>query len=579
MVNKARASAFGAGSVSVSKFSPTVPIDTPKVSSIAYVGDDTATNTAGGDTITVNGSSFKSGCFVYVDRSQASVVSFISSTQITFVAPAKSAGTYTLYVYNPDGGTAIYLPGISYSGTPTWINAAGSIGTAYETVELSSNVSVLSATSNSTVKYRLYSGSLPTNASLNTNTGVISGVTNSVAGITTYTFVIEAYDLENQGTLRTFSITLNPDIVIWNSPSNEASYSTNISVPFSLSLSASSITGDRNITYTSSTLPAGLSITGNTISGNASVLGNTTSYITATSATTSKSSVRTLLFSVVPNIISSVEYLVVAGGAGGGDGSFYYTAGGGGAGGLLAGTLPVSEGTTYAITIGGGGPRATNGSNSTFSSITTIGGGAGVNAFGGSAGGSGGGGGCWFQDSYASGPGGAGTVGPPRQGYSGGASGTLGEGRTAGGGGGAGGPGGTGTTRTVPANGGIGAQSSITGVSTYYAGGGAAGAGGYDTVPFSPLPYPTGGAGGGGNGGPTNIDGTTNTGGGGSGGTGDQYYARNGGVGGSGIVILAFNAFYNSLTISAGLTYILDTSSRPGYKVYKFTAGTGTVSW
>lgn len=293
MVNKARTSAFGANSVSASKFSTGSPVDIPRISSIAYSGDDTATNTAGGDTITINGSFFKSGCYVFVDRTQASVVSFISSTQITFTAPAKSAGTYTLYVYNPDGGTAIYIPGISYSGTPTWSTAAGSIGTAYETVELSSNVSVLSASSNSTVKYRLYSGSLPTNAVLNTDTGAITGVTASVAGATTYTFVIEAYDLENQGTLRTFSITINPDVVTWNSPANGNTITVNIGSSVSQSLNASSIIG-KTITYTANTLPTGLSISGNTVIGTPTVGQTITSLLTATAATTSKFSTRIL---------------------------------------------------------------------------------------------------------------------------------------------------------------------------------------------------------------------------------------------------------------------------------------------
>lgn len=294
MVNKARTSAFGAGSISVAKFSTSSsPIDIPRISSIAYSGDDTATNTAGGDTITINGSFFKSGCFVYVDTTKASVVSFISSTQITFTAPAKSAGTYTLYVYNPDGGTAIYIPGISYSGTPTWSNAAGSIGTAYETVELSSNVSVLSASSNSTVKYRLYSGSLPTNAVLNTNTGAITGVNAAVAGVTTYTFVIEAYDLENQGTLRTFSITINPDVVTWSSPPDGNTVSGYVGTSITQALSASSATG-RSITYTANTLPSGLNISGSNITGTPTTAQSITSLITATAATTSRFATRVL---------------------------------------------------------------------------------------------------------------------------------------------------------------------------------------------------------------------------------------------------------------------------------------------
>jgi hypothetical protein len=294
MVNKARTSAFGAGSISVEKFSTTSsPIDIPRISSIAYSGDDNATNTAGGDTITINGSFFKSGCFVYVDTTQSSVVSFISSTQITFTAPAKSAGTYTLYVYNPDGGTAIYIPGISYSGTPTWSNAAGSIGTAYETVELSSNVSVLSASSNSTVKYRLYSGSLPTNAVLDTDTGAITGVTNTVAGVTTYTFVIEAYDLEDQGTLRTFSITINPDVVTWSSPADGNTINGVVGTSVSQALSSSSAIG-RSITYTANTLPTGLSISGSNITGTPTTAQSLTSLITATASTTNKFATRIL---------------------------------------------------------------------------------------------------------------------------------------------------------------------------------------------------------------------------------------------------------------------------------------------
>jgi hypothetical protein len=32
-------------------------------------------------------------------------------------------------------------------------------------------------------------------------------------------------------------------------------------------------------------------------------------------------------------------------------------------------------------------------------------------------------------------------------------------------------------------------------------------------------------------------------------------------------------------SIGAGLTYTVDTTTRSGYRVYTFTAGTGTISW
>jgi hypothetical protein len=54
--------------------------------------------------------------------------------------------------------------------------------------------------------------------------------------------------------------------------------------------------------------------------------------------------------------------------------------------------------------------------------------------------------------------------------------------------------------------------------------------------------------------------------------------ARKGGNGGSGVVIIAYPNSYRALTsISGGLTY--DQPSRSGYRVYRFTNGTGTITW
>ena len=118
----------------------------------------------------------------------------------------------------------------------------------------------------------------------------------------------------------------------------------------------------------------------------------------------------------------NISYLVIAGGGGGGG----QVGGGGGAGGYLSGSsFPISQGVTYAVTVGGGGTggvgssaRGTNGGNSVFSSLTAIGGGAGGN-FGSSqavgvTGGSGGGG---SGDSSAAG--GSGTSGQGNAGGSG----------------------------------------------------------------------------------------------------------------------------------------------------------------
>ncbi len=77
----------------------------------------------------------------------------------------------------------------------------------------------------------------------------------------------------------------------------------------------------------------------------------------------------------------NVQYVVVAGGGGSGS----QVGGGGGAGGFLTGTKSMSSGS-YTVTIGAGGTgantgtstRATNGANSVFDDVTTLGGGFGA---------------------------------------------------------------------------------------------------------------------------------------------------------------------------------------------------------
>ena len=247
---------------------------------------------------------------------------------------------------------------------------------------------------------------------------------------------------------------------------------------------------------------------------------------------------------------NSVDYLVVAGGGGGSRGT---GSGGSGAGGFRTSSgaasgcystsplgscvsaLPVTA-TGYPITVGGGGAvagsvatRASDGSNSVFSSITSTGGGAAATQLltTGNSGGSGGGG-----SSTGGSTGGAGntpSVSPP-QGNNGGA----GGGTYHGGGGGGATAAGSNYCGTNAGNGGAGATTSISTSPTAYAGGGGGASNGGTAG--------TGGTGGGGNGGVesgTNATaGTANTGGG----AGGVEYPDATGVanGGSGIVIIRY---------------------------------------
>ena len=97
------------------------------------------------------------------------------------------------------------------------------------------------------------------------------------------------------------------------------------------------------------------------------------------------------------------------------------------------------------------------------------------------------------------------------------------------------------------------------------------GTGGSNSYSGAAVTYAAGGSGGGGS---TNANAAANTGNGGDINTSTRYGMN----GGSGIVILRYaNTYPDITTISGGLTYAKTTPS--GYKVYTFTAGTGTVTF
>ena len=279
---------------------------TPKIAAIIYPGNDTAADTAGGQTITLTGSNFAAGASVVINGVAVSVVTVVSSTQITFTSPALNAGSYILYLINSDGSTAISVPGIQYSGTPVWSTSAGSLGSLYETAAFNST---LTATGDAPVAYSLQSGTLPPGATLNVN-GTISGSSVATASPTTYTFTIRATDAQNQDTDRQFSITVNPDVVTWSAPPSGNTYTTTSGAAISnVELSANSAAG-YGITYTANTLPTGLSIVGANITGTPTVGGNVTTQLTATANVTSRTATRTINWVVT----IAIEYWIFTSG-------------------------------------------------------------------------------------------------------------------------------------------------------------------------------------------------------------------------------------------------------------------------
>jgi len=247
-----------------------------------------------------------------------------------------------------------------------------------------------------------------------------------------------------------------------------------------------------------------------------------------------------------------VSYMVIAGGGSGGPAN---QSAGGGAGGFREYKSPVDSYTAsplngnpggtavtvtaaaFPIVIGAGGTGSgcgNNGSVSTFSTITSAGGGKGGksggpagSATGSATGGSGGGGGENRNGSAGNTP----PTTPPQGSTGGNSAGSAGAG-----GGGATGTGGNAPPGMGPGGpGGTGATTSINGTPTERAGGG--GGGGYTGTPGGPA---TGGGGAGGNHpGNKGVNGTANT-GGGAGGSSHPVSPSCAAQGGSGIVIIRY---------------------------------------
>jgi hypothetical protein len=240
-----------------------------------------------------------------------------------------------------------------------------------------------------------------------------------------------------------------------------------------------------------------------------------------------------------PTELLSCDYLVVAGGGGGGEGGtgaassggggggaggYRTTVGTSGAGGSAESALSAASGVGLTVTVGGGG--ATNkgqGSNSVFSTITSLGGGGGGNqaAPTGATGGAGGG----SANNVITGG-----LGTANQGRDGGPN-------NGANGGGAGGGGASTAGLVNPVNaggaGGDGVTTIISGSSVAYAGGG--GGSSYQAGSAGGA----GGLGGGGKGQGNNgasVAGSTNTGAGGGGGNSSGVSS----AGGSGIVIIRY---------------------------------------
>ncbi len=264
--------------------------------------DDTAASTAGGQTIVVYGSGFAPGATIMVGGSTIGSVTYLDQGRLTFTSPSNVSGSYTIIVMNANGGTGILVPGLVYSGVPTWSTSAGSVGSVYETTNVSST---FVATGDAPVTYSVLSGSLPPGTSLST-TGVLTGSAPVESGSTTYSFTIRATDGQLQDSDRSFSLTVNTDVVSWSTPTNNQVISAYEYAPISnVTASATSAAG-YGVVYSANAVPTGITVNANTgvISGTVNTVGNTFTRLTATANTTVRTAIRDVVFNINPDVVT-----------------------------------------------------------------------------------------------------------------------------------------------------------------------------------------------------------------------------------------------------------------------------------
>lgn len=194
-----------------------VGIDSPPViTGLTYPSSQTAADPAGGETVTLTGSNFTSGSTVDVGGTAAASVTLVNTTTVTFVTPAKTAGSYDVKLTGGAGLAATLTNGISYDATPLFSTSnLGDVFPRMSSTEIAdASIAAVAAEGADTIDYTITTGSLPTGLTLGTD-GVITGTTGDNTsdpnGDTTSNFTVQATDDENQTNTQAHTITLKEE--------------------------------------------------------------------------------------------------------------------------------------------------------------------------------------------------------------------------------------------------------------------------------------------------------------------------------------------------------------------------------
>ena len=170
-------------------------------------------------TITINGSNFKSGAVVSIEGAAVGGIprvlstTYVNSTQLTAATNAASVNyitnsTFDVKVTNPSGLSSVATSAGTTDTRPSWTTPSGLLGYISDLSRGIKTFTVVATDPDSNpITYSVVSGSLPTNMTINSSTGVISGTPNAVGSSTTSSFTIRA-TANGVSVDRTFSITV-----------------------------------------------------------------------------------------------------------------------------------------------------------------------------------------------------------------------------------------------------------------------------------------------------------------------------------------------------------------------------------
>jgi hypothetical protein len=177
---------------------------------------DSATTT----TFIVTGTNFYTGTTAKLKSNSGSDISFTtvtrdSLTQLTCVlsnalitAEGITDEPYDI-VINSGVNEVTLANQIFVDQRPVWVTASGSLGSVTEGNAASFTVQATDPESAGAIRYDVVGGALPTDLTLNTATGAITGTAPTVVGDTTSTFTIQASDVDSNVSFREFSITVS----------------------------------------------------------------------------------------------------------------------------------------------------------------------------------------------------------------------------------------------------------------------------------------------------------------------------------------------------------------------------------